>query len=59
MRVRIDVPADLNDRQRKLLEEFAGTLDEPGQSDGGGAKDTASSQTKEGGGIFKRIFGGE
>jgi molecular chaperone DnaJ len=50
VKIKIMVPQDLNERQRRLLEELARSL----YGDGGGPK---SSEQKDESGLFKKIFG--
>jgi DnaJ-class molecular chaperone len=56
VKVKIEVPTDLSSRQRKLLEDFAGTL-----TGGSGDPEAGSSEEPreraEEGGLFGRIFG--
>lgn len=52
VKVRLRVPQDLTARQRKLLEEFEGTLHADGEA-------PASSSVQDEGSLFKKIFGKE
>jgi len=54
VRVRIDVPKELDARQKELLQEFAATLEEPTEPEAPGPKGKSEKN-----GIFKKIFGGE
>lgn len=52
VRLKVEIPRHLNDRQRVLLEEFARSL----RHDGEGARDSPKDPQQDSG-IFKKIFG--
>jgi len=62
VKVRIEVPNELSPEQRDILERFQRTLGENGEPSGTAKRERRKTPKKpkdEGGGIFKKIFGGD
>jgi molecular chaperone DnaJ len=59
VRLKIEVPTHLTDRQRELLEKFAASLDGAPDAPPEERETEPSPEHKVEGGIFKKIFGGD